>query len=58
LKRFLSFLSDVPTLAFTDLIIVCPTFFVSALHRIVDARSTLDKPIDPWSFFKLHLQIF
>jgi D-alanyl-lipoteichoic acid acyltransferase DltB (MBOAT superfamily) len=50
LKRF-SFLSDLPTLPFSYLIIGLSYILFRILHLMVDARSEpWDKPIEPWSF--------
>jgi alginate O-acetyltransferase complex protein AlgI len=50
LKRF-SFLSDLPTLPFTYLIIGLSYILFRIVHLIVDARSEpWDKPIEPWSY--------
>ncbi|MDQ7250217.1 MBOAT family O-acyltransferase [Dongia sedimenti] len=50
LKRF-SFLSDLPTLPFSYLIIGLSYILFRIVHLIVDARSEpWDKPIEPWSY--------
>jgi D-alanyl-lipoteichoic acid acyltransferase DltB (MBOAT superfamily) len=50
LKRF-SFLSELPTLPFSYLIIGLSYILFRILHLMVDARSEpWDKPIEPWSF--------
>jgi len=50
LKRF-SFLSDLPTLSFTYLIIGLSYVLFRIIHLMIDARSEpWDKPIEPWSF--------
>jgi alginate O-acetyltransferase complex protein AlgI len=50
MKRF-SFLSDLPTLSFTYLIIGLSYILFRIIHLMIDARSEpWDKPIEPWSF--------